>query len=586
MPARRFKPSDLPSVASELVVEFGGHSTAGLKAENQDAFAALAPDGPARGIKGAVAVIADGVSSSRRSAEASQIAVTHFVTDYLSTPDGWTVRASAARVLHAMNAWLVQSGGQGRGAQALVTTFTAVVVKSRTAHVFHAGDSRAWLVRDGRIEQITRDHIRPAGEQKLLTRALGMDGRVQIDYGAVQVRPGDRILLTTDGVHDFLSATELETLCATEPDGSLGLERAAERLTNNALGNGSDDNLSALFLAVRQVPPEDYAEIQQFRQVIPPVLAPGHRIDGYRVLQTLHSSPRSHLYLVRPDDDPDAVPVVLKAPSQSFQDDPQYLQGFALEQWVGLRIDHANVMKAVERRDDSSFLYNLFEYLPFADLRQWMVDNPAPGLEPVRRLAGQIAEGLRAFARMSMVHRDLKPENVLVDESGQVKLVDFGTVQVAGVEEIAGSVEESYPVGSADYMAPEYLLGQTGQSRSDIFSLGVIVYEMLAGSVPFRVPTHKLGHGASYRDWHYQPLARAGRDLPRWLDAVLRKATAPAPNERYQALSEFLHDLRTPSPELLRTLSQQPLMERNPLLFWRALSAVLAALLVLFVLSG
>ena len=174
-----------------------------------------------------------------------------------------------------------------------------------------------------------------------------------------------------------------------------------------------------------------------------------------------------------------------------------------------------------------------------------------------------------------MVHRDLKPENVLIDQDGRIKLIDFGTVQVSGLQEIKSAIEEECPVGSLNYIAPEYLMGQQGASRSDIFSLGVIAYEMLCGELPYKKPQYRNQIPKNYSHWEYQPIEQKREDVPLWVDLALRKATMPSPKDRYLALSEFMQDLRIPNQQLVDKVQSVPLMERNPLLFWQALSAIL-----------
>src|SRR5690606_28355542 len=129
-----------------------------------------------RASKGVVACIADGASCSDNARVASQTAVTTFITDYYSTPESWPVKTAAHKVLAALNAWLFHHGNQGvLSRDGLVTTFSAAVIKSTTAHLFHAGDSRIWLRRNGRLELLTRDHLHSQrAANPALTRALGM----------------------------------------------------------------------------------------------------------------------------------------------------------------------------------------------------------------------------------------------------------------------------------------------------------------------------------------------------------------------------------------------------------------------------
>ena len=160
---------------------------------------------------------------------------------------------------------------------------------------------------------------------------------------------------------------------------------------------------------------------------------------------------------------------------------------------------------------------------------KWLRDNPQPATGRVRSIIEQIAAALRAFQRLSMVHRDLKPENVLIDKDGRIKLIDFGTVQVSGLQEIKSAIQEECPVGSLNYIAPEYLMGQQGVFRSDIFSLGVIAYEMLCGELPYKKPLYRNQIPTHYSHWKYQPIVQKRDDVPLWVDLSLRKATAPSP---------------------------------------------------------
>jgi len=113
-----------------------------------------------------------------------------------------------------------------------------------------------------------------------------------------------------------------------------------------------------------------------------------------------------------------------------------------------------------------------------------MIDHPRPDLETVRGIVEQIAKGLLAFHRMEMLHQDLRPANIMIDRTGTVKIIDFGSTRVAGITEIATSIERSDLLGTAQYTAPEYFRGESGSARSDLFSLGVIAYQMLSGKLP------------------------------------------------------------------------------------------------------
>jgi len=568
----------------QLSVVFGGYSRTGPKPRNEDAFAAKQPDSKnVRTLKGVVACMADGLSSSAGAQQASQTSVATFIDDYYSTPDSWDVKKSAARVLNAINSWLYHQGLQTSSAyggehNTLLTTFSAVVLKSTTAHLLHVGDSRIYLIRRERLHQLTNDHShKRAGNKAFLTRALGMDCRLEVDYRQEEVEPGDILLLTTDGVHDFVRESQLlQLLAQTE----LSLEARAQTIVAQAEAQGSDDNLSCLMMEVRSLPSADIDEVHRrlTQLAIPPEMTVGQKIDSFEVLRVIHSGARSHLYLVK--DSVSKQLRVLKAPSENFSEDPLYLEGFIREQWIGRRINHPSVMTIYPRPESSPFLYHVCEYIEGSTLRQWILDNPKPSLEKVRELTQAIISALRVLQRMGMVHRDLKPENVMLDEKGLVHLIDFGTVQVDGLDELGSLIDEDVPVGSVNYIAPEYLRGGKGTYQSDLFSLAVMVYEMITGELPHKIPAAQLRQPQSVHSWRYVSLRQHRDDLPLWIDLTLKKACSEAPSERYMALSEFMQDLCTPNQQLLSSHAQAPLLQKNPLLFWQCMSAGLAVLVI------
>lgn len=297
--------------------------------------------------------------------------------------------------------------------------------------------------------------------------------------------------------------------------------------------------------------------------------------DGYRIIRELHSTSRSHVYLAA--DEGSAAPIVIKVPSVDLRADPPYLERFLMEDWIARRIDNPHVAKASDPARRRNYLYSVMEFVDGQTLRQWMIDNPRPSLETVRGIIEQIARGLMAFHRLEMLHQDLRPEKVMIDRTGTVKIVDFGSTHVAGIVE---SAEPSEILGTAQYTAPEYFLGEAGTPRADLFSLGVIAYEMLSGKLPYGAEVAQSRTRAAQRSLRYRPLVDEHREIPAWIDDVLRRATHPDPRERYDELSEFLYDLRHPNPAYLKR-PRPPLIERDPLMFWKALSAILLLIIAL-----
>jgi serine/threonine protein kinase len=295
--------------------------------------------------------------------------------------------------------------------------------------------------------------------------------------------------------------------------------------------------------------------------------------DGYRIVRELHASSRSHLYLATDGEDP--APVVIKTPSVDLRDDPAYLERFLMEDWIAHRIDSAHVVKPSAHTRKRNYLYTVTEFVDGQTLTQWMIDNPRPSLEAVRAIVEQIAKGLLAFHRLEMLHQDLRPENIMIDRTGTVKIIDFGSTRVAGVES-----DERHPLlGTAQYAAPEYFLGEPGTPRSDQFSLGVIAYQMLSGRLPYGAEVAKARTKSAQDKLIYRSVLHPDREIPAWIDEVLRRATHPQPEKRYEELSELVHDLRHPNQAYM-SRTRPPLIERHPVTFWKVLSLILLIIVV------
>jgi serine/threonine protein phosphatase PrpC len=563
-----------------LQISVGQHSDKGRKPINQDFHGVLVPDEPMLSLKGIAAVLADGISSSTVSQIASESAVKSFLMDYYCTSESWTVKTSARRVLDATNSWLHAQTRKSQYAydrdKGYVCTLSAMVIKATTAHIFHVGDCRVYRVAGKALEQLTDDHrIIVSSEQTYLGRALGINPQLEIDYQSFEIETGDTFLLATDGAYEFVDARFITSALS---EHAAGLDGAAKAIVEEAYRRGSDDNITVQILRIDAVPQREPAGIfnQTSQLPLPPLPEPRAIFDGYRIVREIHGSSRSHIYLAV-----DAVteePVALKLPSIDLRDNAAYLKRFLMEEWIARRIDSPHVLKPLSQSKRRSYLYVATEFVEGQTLRQWMTDNPRPDLETVRGLVEQIAAGLRAFHRMEMLHQDLRPDNILIDKTGTAKIIDFGSVRVAGVAEAAPQDEADEILGTVQYTAPEYFLGQGGSSRSDMFSLAVICYQMLTGKLPYGTQIASIRRKADVRRLKYRP-ANDDSNVPAWVDGALRRALHPDPYKRHEDLSEFVFELRTPNPAYLDTRIT-PLLERSPLMFWKLTTAALACIVV------
>lgn len=570
---------------AKLQVNVGAFSAAGAKKSNQDCYGFHIPDNSLLRTKGLAAVIADGISSSEYGKEASHACVTGFLADYFSTPESWSVKKSVQQVLTALNSWLYSFSKNAVTAfRGRVSTLSAIIIKSTTAHIVHIGDSRIYLLRKGELELLTTDHKIWINKNKhYLSRAMGADTHLEIDYSKEVIEAADLFIMTTDGIHEYIHDRELASIILENHD---NLDKASELVVRTALQNDSPDNVTCQIIEIVNLPALEREDIynQLTELPFPPELNSGMIIDGFRIIRELHASRRSQLYLAK---DPDTgLHVVIKTPSVNYEDDPAYIERFIQEEWIGIRIDNPHVLKTYQPQRRRRFLYHVTEYLEGTTLKQWMHDHSDRDLETVRDIIEQVAAGLQAFHRMEMLHQDLKPENIMIDKSGTVKLVDFGSVKVAGIAEISSPIYQSNLLGTKNYTAPEYANDQPGSNRSDIYSLGVITYELLTGKLPYGEMPSNWKKGNIVSALHYKPVTDYTNSVPAWLDATIRKSVTPDPENRYAELTEFLYDLRHPNSSLLYK-DNRPLIERDPVRFWQGLSIIFAGLIMylLFLLS-
>ena len=568
---------------NQLKVSVGHYSHEGRKKINQDFHDILIPNEPQLTNKGIAIAIADGISSSEVSQEASKISVISFLEDYFSTSESWSVRKSAFTVLMATNSWLYSQNRQDKYHLDLnkgyVCTFSAMIIKSSTAHIFHMGDTRIYRLRNKEIELLTKDHrVWISKEKSYLSRAMGMDSNLNADYETCSVEVNDIFFLMSDGIYEFVSD---ETLIKITNENIDNLNEAAKIIANFAYENQSDDNLTIQILKVDNIPLKNIDEIQKqlFNRKLPPILEARMIFDGYEIIRELSHSSRSHIYLVK--DLQTQLLVALKIPSIDLKDNATYLERFVLEEWIARRINNENVVKAYLANRPSEYLYNITEYIQGQTLTQWMIDNPKPKIEVVRNIAQQIVKGLNAFHKLEMIHQDLRPHNIMIDLNGCVKIIDFGATRVEGLIETNVNLEQENLQGTALYSAPEYFLGEIGTFKSDLFSLGVIIYQMLSGELPYGVQVARCENKTAQNRLIYKSLYP---NFPVWIDETLKKALQINPANRYEQLSEFIYDLEHPNKKYLNK-KRAPIIQRNPVVFWQGVSFILAIVVILLLLK-
>jgi serine/threonine protein kinase len=266
----------------------------------------------------------------------------------------------------------------------------------------------------------------------------------------------------------------------------------------------------------------------------------GQIIDHYEVLEPLGEGAYAEVYKAR--DTGTGRVVVLKSPDPLLFSDPQVYQRFTRESSIAQRLDHPGLQRALELREDIREPYLVLEYVEGTTLRRRLREFEH-GLPLALALdwARQLADALAYMHSQGITHRDLKPENVLVGPGDRLKIADFGTAMLEGARRLTWR-HLSESVGTPDYMSPEQIQGERGDPRSDIYSWGVLVYELLTGDVPFG-GDNWLAVMAGHLRRAPRRIREIRPEVSPELEAVVLKAMRRYPKNRYQTASELLEDL-------------------------------------------
>lgn len=556
-----------------LVVRSGFCSERGGRAANED-FAAVA-DKPSSGF-GVVAAISDGVGGARGGRVAAELTVRSFIDGCFSNANHLLPKDSSARSLEAVNRWVHSIGRRDPHLQGMACTFTALICSGRQIHIVHVGDTRLYRMRGNQLQQLTVDHALGPGKLNLLTRAVGADDELRIDYVSLPNEQHDRYLLCSDGVHGGISDADLRKVLVrrTAPD------ETAREIVDRALAGRVGDNATALIIDVIELPPSEFSDIEgalsgKMLHDLPDV---GALIDGFRIDGTLSDS--RYVRVFRATDLVDGRQVVMKFPKPLEGADRPMRDAFLREMWVASRVRSAFVGEVLQLAPDRPT--QLYLAMPFYEgemLESRLKRLPMLSLTAGLDIALKVARGLVAVHRAGFIHRDIKPDNIILcppipGQPTAVKIVDFGVARHKTAQDI-GIVSEP---GTPSYMAPELFRGLQATEASDQFALGVTIYRLFTGRFPYgeiEPFTHPKFRTPS-------PLANYRSDLPAWLDKTIGRAISVNPSDRYQDVLELIFEMEHGADRASPTnIASTPLYHRNPLLFWKVTSAFLVLLLVI-----
>lgn len=554
-----------------LQLRLGYITATGKRDDNQDFVAALVPDHHRRATQGAVAIVADGVGGHAGGRVAAEMSVRGFLDAYYSLPETLGVERAAARALGSINRWVVFQGRNDSLLRSMASTFTALIVRGRQAHVVHVGDTRAYRLRGRQLTCLTQDHTHKHPDlSHVLHRAIGIDEEVRADYALHTLEVHDRFLLCSDGVYESLPRARLLELLAqrSEPQDS------ARRLIDAALNAGSQDNATALVLDVLALPAADRDHLERNIEGLSITAPPreGETFDGFDIGALISDGRYSRLHRAR--DLRENRDVVLKFPKERATDDRAYRRAFLREAWIAARVTSPWVARLIELPPGrQTRLYSVMPFYQGRTLEQVITSSKRFTLEAGVHLGLKLCKAVTALHRQRIIHRDIKPDNVMLLDDGGVKLLDLG---VARLPAMTSMPDEEIP-GTPSYMAPEMFDGARGDERSDVYALGVTLYRLYSGHYPYG----EIEPFSRPRFGKRTPLAQYRPDLPAWLDHTLSRAVSTDPDQRHADPMELAFELENGLAQGITQLPKRALYERNPVRFWQVVSTLLLVALLL-----
>jgi len=494
-----------------------------------------------------IAVVADGLGSARQGRDAAEKTVAHYTANFRNRPRAWSTAKTLEEITRHLNRQLHQEGLARHESPELASTVVVAVLDGDRLHLLNAGDSRAYRLRAGKLEQLTHDH-RDATQTHVLTQALGLADAVAPHVAQTDLAVGDFILLTTDGLTDVLDDTTITEQLAGHAGarGLVGLAR--ERATSETL-----DDITAVVLEVQELGPA--ASAAPVSLAIPAQLKVGDVVDGYTLRRSFRASDRIWLAAKA------GKSYVLKFAPLEAQTNEAVLTAFIRETWNATTLK-ADYFPAASAPEDATARYYVLDYFHAPTLKQWLAEHGPLDTGDAVVLGKFVLAAAQFLLRHDFVHGDLKPENILVlGERGALafKLIDLGSVaEVFSVNSRAGT---------PSYLAPERFHNAAVSEPTEIFALGATLYEALTGKLPhgeiepFQTPQLRAARPPSTHNPH----------IPAWLDAIVLHALALDPDDRFAAYSEMRFQLEHPEKVKPFRSAGAPLLERDPVLLLKLL---------------
>ena len=267
-------------------------------------------------------------------------------------------------------------------------------------------------------------------------------------------------------------------------------------------------------------------------------LETGAKLDQFTIVKAIGHGAFSDVFLA---EDPSGRRVVLKCPHESIMGDVATFDRFRRELEISRHLQHPGIQRPIEFTSDRSRPYMIMEYIDGETLRAMLGREKKLSVEKAVDFGRQLASAMAYAHSQGVVHRDLKPENVLVTSDGKLVVTDFGVAFMAGARRLTWRWF-STALGTPDYMSPEQIQGKRGDARTDVYAIGVMLYEMLAGRVPWE-GDNALSVMSQHINAPVPPLHELNSAVPPPIDGIVRKSLRKNPDERYEDASSLRSDL-------------------------------------------
>lgn len=475
-----------------------------IRKKNDDYVAFWEPeDEEERRQRGSIAIVADGVGGHGNGEIASRMATETVIARFKQAEISLPPRKFLNEAFDAANIAVFECGMNDVALRGMATTLNVCIFREKHLTIGHVGDTRTYLVRNEKIERLTNDHSQSGLQVRLrlitesqakgsasrssLTRSLGFRPIVSCDIREIELRKYDRIVQATDGLYCFMGDGEMA-----EGVDRLRLNESCGYLVALAERRGTDDNLSVQVVHVDQLEEEKYYRpLSILQQTLPHTESvinepqPGETLDSrFEVEKVINRSGMGSIFKAK--DTQTGQIVAIKVPHMQFEADAGFFSRFQREKEIGLKLNHPNILRYIDVPEQSR-PYIVMEYLEGKTLADLLNETRPFPIEDAIQIISRICDALAHMHANKIVHRDLKPANIMLCTDGTLRIMDFGIAKSMESRRLT-FVGFSTTMGTPDYMAPEQVKGKRGDDRTDIYSLGAILYEMVTGAVPFDGP--------------------------------------------------------------------------------------------------